>query len=282
MNVPTPGIHYGVPSETYHSWQALSHSWMQRLRQSPAHLLDLIENGPDEPTPAMIVGTAVHCAVLEPEEFEKRYAIRDEDVNGTTKAGKEFKAKSESAGQIVLSAKSGRWIKAIARRARHSPRLAEWLHRDHQTEVSFVWLRDGLFCKCRVDLIVPGLNILVDLKTTLSGSADGFATQVARYNYHGQAAWYLEGVQQTTGETWDWWFTACEKRRPFLVNCHAMPRDSKAHLDAVAENDRLFGIYKACMETGHWPGYDDVDEIHLPEWASTVETVDSEEETPFD
>lgn len=273
---PTPGIHYGVPANVYHSWQALSHSWLNKLRQTPAHLLDLIEHGGDEPTADMIFGSAVHSRVLEPDEYPHRYAVREEGVSGTTKAGKEFKEKHESMGLIVLANRDGRWVEAVARRALDNPRLQEWLHRNHQVEVSLVWERDGYLCKARPDLLVPGLNVIADLKTTKSASEKGFAAQTAKLNYHGQAAWYLEGIQKLTGQAWDWQFIVCEKRRPFLVNCHGMPRDSAAHLLAVAEIETLFEQYKACMKSRRWPGYPDVPEIHLPEWALEASAIEEE------
>jgi len=265
--IPTPGIHYRVPNEEYHQWQALSHSWMNRLRLTPAHLRDLMENGGDESTPAMVVGSAVHCVVLEPDQYDLRYAVMIEGVNGTTKDGKAFKASEEAKGKTVLSLRDGRLVAAIARRAKHSARVQEWLHREHSCEVSLCWERDGYLCKARLDLMIPGLNTIVDLKTTVTASERGFAAQVAKYGYHLQAAWYLDGIQRLTGQLWDWHFITCEKRRPYLVNCQALLRDSEAHVRAVTENDDLFRLYCACMQSGLWPGYQDVSEIKLPEWA---------------
>lgn len=278
--IPTPGIHHGVPNEEYHQWKALSHSWMNRLRVTPAHLLDLMDNGGDESTPAMVVGSAVHCAVLEPGEFDLRYASYPEGCNGTTKEGKTFKANMDAAGIAVLSLKDFRLAEAIARRAKRNLRLGEWLHREHSCEVALCWERDGYLCKAKLDLMVPGINVLADLKTTITGSEPGFASQIARYGYHLQAAWYLDGVQRLTGQVWDWWFVVCEKRRPYLVNCQALLRDSEAHVRAVTANDDLFRLYCTCMQTGQWPGYPDVPEIKLPEWAKGGDSVLEDE--PFE
>jgi len=275
-NIPTVGIHHNSPAEVYHSWEACSHSWLNCLRRTPAHLLDLIQNGSGESTAAQILGTAIHCAVLEPDRFESRYAIREEGTNGTTKAGKQFKAESEQAGKIVLSATDGRLVRAIDVRARSHPRLNEWLRREHANEVSLVWERDGYMCKARVDLMVSGINVLADPKTTTTGDKDGFARQVAKYRYHDQAAWYLDGAQRLTGQAWDWWFVVCEKKRPFLVSVQGVPRGSEVYRQGVEENERLFALYRTCRETGKWPGYADVEEIVLPEWS--VGTSDSEGE----
>ena len=280
MTTPPPvGIHYGVPAEVYHSWDALSNSQLSRLRQSPAHLLDLLEGDKDEftSTPAQVFGTAVHCIVLEPEEYYNRYAIRPEGVSGVTKEGKAFAAQSAAEGKIVLSDEQHRWCMAVSRRVLENKRLAQWGQLDHQTEVSFVWLRDGYTCRARADLVIPSLHIIADLKTTLTGSPEGFQRQIAKYHYHTQGAWYTEGMREITGEDWTFWLIAAEKRRPFLVSLYELVRGSAAHGAALNECDRLFHQYKTCCETRTWPGYPDATEIELPEWA-LMEGATGEEE----
>ena len=277
-----PGIYPGVQPEVYHTWQAVSHSWLHQLSMSPAHLLDMLDGGPRESTPTQVLGSAIHCAVLEPDQFDQRYAIRPEGESGATKAGKLFKAESEAAGLEVITDKDGRLCQAIARRASNNTRVAAWLAGEHQTEVSLVWERDGYLCKARADLMVPTWSVLADLKTTITASQHGFAGQVARYHYHQQAAWYLDGIQRLTGRAWDFWFLPAEKRRPFLVSAQRLARDSAAHLMAVTRNDELFEQYKQCRDTRQWPGYPDVDEIELPEWAlNETGTGTDEIEEPF-
>ncbi len=271
---PSPGIYYGVEPNVYHTWEACSNSWLAKLRQSPAHLRDLLDNGPQESTAAQQLGQAVHTIVLEPDEYLSRFAVRDEGVSGVTKAGKDFKAKWQAAGMTVLTYEDGRWCEAIARRATANRRMAEWINRAHETEVSLVWERDGYLCRARADLMVPGLNILADLKTTMVASQEGFAREIGRYHYHTQAAWYLDGIRRLTGQEWDFYFVACEKRRPFLVSCHQLVRSSPAHLLGLNECDILFERYKACMKSGQWPGYGDVFEINLPESSFASEYAD--------
>jgi hypothetical protein len=55
-------------NETYHARPELSNSMMNKLLKSPAHLKYYLDNG-QEPTPAMILGTQVHTALLEPGEW---------------------------------------------------------------------------------------------------------------------------------------------------------------------------------------------------------------------
>ena len=57
-------------NETYHARPELSNSMMTKLLKSPAHLKFYLDHPEQrEPTPAMILGTQVHTALLEPGEW---------------------------------------------------------------------------------------------------------------------------------------------------------------------------------------------------------------------
>ena len=71
----------------YFASPGLSNSAMKDLEISPLRFWYLHKNPdrpPDEPTAEMRIGSALHCAVLEPKAFDKRYAceISPEDVPG--------------------------------------------------------------------------------------------------------------------------------------------------------------------------------------------------------
>ncbi len=77
----------GMTKEQYFAAPGLSQSAIKDLMVSPLRFWyrHVDPNRiPEEPTPEMIFGNAVHCAVLEPEEFGKRYArkVDVEDFNG--------------------------------------------------------------------------------------------------------------------------------------------------------------------------------------------------------
>jgi hypothetical protein len=74
-------------SSDYFSAPGLSNTGLKDLAVSPTrywHKWLNPERPPDEPTPAMQFGSALHCAVLEPGEFDKRYAceVSAEDYPG--------------------------------------------------------------------------------------------------------------------------------------------------------------------------------------------------------
>src|SRR5262245_8459627 len=69
---PDPGVYPNVPMEAYHRWNAVSNSRLTKLDRSPAHLLAYLTEPPED-TKATAEGRAIHCAVLEPDDFVNRY-----------------------------------------------------------------------------------------------------------------------------------------------------------------------------------------------------------------
>ena len=55
----------------------LSYSSLKEFAKSPNHFIQYIERK-FEASDAMIFGSAVHCAILEPDEFHNRYFVLDE------------------------------------------------------------------------------------------------------------------------------------------------------------------------------------------------------------
>ena len=53
---------------------------------------------------------------------------------------------------------------------------------------------DGYLCRARPDMIVPDMNVIVDLKTTAL-SCDNFPREIFRRRYHWQAYWYLKAAE---------------------------------------------------------------------------------------
>jgi len=70
-----PGIYYDVPATEYHAAPGLSNSGMKDLAISPLRYwhLHINPNRESKESDAMDLGTAFHCAVLEPEKFASSY-----------------------------------------------------------------------------------------------------------------------------------------------------------------------------------------------------------------
>ena len=78
-----PGVYEGIPNAEYHGGPGISKSGLDLVHRSPMHYNAVVTAANDRtPTPAQEIGTAVHMAILEPEEFAKTYclALRRSDV----------------------------------------------------------------------------------------------------------------------------------------------------------------------------------------------------------
>lgn len=72
-----PGIYFGMDEAEYHAAPALSSSGIRNLLVSPLDYWVNSHMNPeyvDEKTAAMVVGTAFHRRLLEPERFAAMYA----------------------------------------------------------------------------------------------------------------------------------------------------------------------------------------------------------------
>ncbi|ADE87957.1 exonuclease VIII [Escherichia phage vB_EcoM_ECO1230-10] len=78
-----PGVYEGISNAEYHGGPGISKSGLDLVHRSPMHYNAVVTAANDRtPTPAQEIGTAVHMAILEPEEFAKTYcmALRRSDV----------------------------------------------------------------------------------------------------------------------------------------------------------------------------------------------------------
>lgn len=122
-----PGIFFDMPEETYRAIPALSSSGIRDLLISP---LDYWTNSPlnpayvDEKTDAMILGTAFHRRLLEPEKFERIYAAwpRREDYPDAVDGGDDLKA---LCGELGLK-KSGKIMDMCERILGANPDAELW------------------------------------------------------------------------------------------------------------------------------------------------------------
>ena len=79
-------IIHDMPIAEYHAHPAVSNSILAKMARSPLHARAYIDGERKGPTAAMLVGTAVHTAVLEPRRFSAEYAVFQGDRR--TKEGK--------------------------------------------------------------------------------------------------------------------------------------------------------------------------------------------------
>lgn len=242
----------------------ISRSGIVAALQSGAHYKAHIEEEAP-PTAAMVLGSAVHCAVLEPPQFAKRYVVAPE-MDRRTKAYKAWKADQDER-LTILSAPDGKLVEKITATVKNHP-VASRLLDEGIPEQSYFWedSATGLPCKVRPDWVRETDLVLIDLKTCLDGSFGGFQRAVTNLKYHIQAAYYLDGVKAVTGNQYSWVFLAVEKAPPFAVALYTLDKQA---LDVGRELYRMgLRTIAECQKTGVWTGYpEEVQELFLPPWA---------------
>jgi exodeoxyribonuclease VIII len=244
--------------EAYHNHPAVSNTLLGYLKKSPAHAKAFMEGERWTETPAMKEGTALHCALLEPERFAMVY--RPFDTDRRTNAGKAEYAELLATGKIPLKSEAIDRVWKMAGSLRRIPVLEELLRIPHLKENSVFWVDpvSGLECRCRPDIFWPSLGILVDIKKCRDASPRGFARALDHYDYHRQDAHYRAGTGSTR-----FIFAAVEPEAPFAAKLHEI--DAASLENGRAERAELLKRYAECAESGVWPGYgDDINEVSLP------------------
>jgi len=275
MSAPTPepGVYHDVPYDEYAAWGAVNQSLLKQFRRSPAHARWWMTHQP-EPTAAMIFGTAVHAAVLEPDRFASEYAMAPQ-VDRRTKAGREEWAAflaDLGDGTVLTAAEYGQCAAMREAVLRH-PKAAALLAGDGRSEVSILWQHpDGPRGKARLDRFTrfQGWPTVVDLKTTRDAQPWAFAKQAHQLGYHVQAAYTLEGLRYLSDVPRRFFSVAVEKAPPYGVRVYEF--DEQALEQGEREWRRYLAAHMRATEADEWPGYPDaIEPLVLPGYAIDVE-----------
>lgn len=252
MNEPAP----------YDAIPAIRWSLLREAAKSPAHYHWRLEN-PRPDTAAMAAGRLVHCAVLEPDELPRRYAVWGEARRGSD--WRAFEAAAIGNGQEVVTA--AEYERAIAMRdAVHThPVAARYLSQKRaRTEVTLTWTdaQTKLACKARLDWL--GTRTFIDLKTTRDNAERAFGRVAGSLAYHGQMAFYNMGLV-ASGMKRRAVIVAVESEEPCDVACYRLGWEE---MDAGTELAReLLETVAACTRRGKWPGaHPKETQLRLPPW----------------
>ncbi len=173
-----------VPAEIYHASIGLGSSLMKAATQSMAHY-HYAKTATRKTTPAMELGSAAHCLLLEPDDFYQRFMpVPDGMADRRTKAYKEWAAQYPH--HTILSASDWEIIQGMMDAIQ---KYGGEYFSNGVAERSY-WYRheSGLVLKARLDYELIG-NI-IDFKTTQATSKTDFAKSV-KYDYSVQDAQYL-------------------------------------------------------------------------------------------
>jgi len=267
IETPAPGLYPDVPAEVYHRWPAASQTVLKIMRdRSPAHARQYMLT-PPEPTPAMVLGQAIHMAVLQPDLFRQCY-VRRPELDLRTKAGREAleALQKEHPSATILTPEQYDTCLAI-RDAVYAHPIAKKLL-GGESERSVVW-RDketGVLCKGRFDHLNLRLGTITDLKTTEDASPRSFQRSIWSYGYHMQGGFYMDASEAHDLGIEFYTIIAIEKQPPYAVAVYQLSPEA---IQAGRQELRpLLRQWAECERTGYWPAYPlEAVEISLPDWA---------------
>lgn len=252
------GIYYDLTNEQYHRSSGISKSGLDLIDVSPSYF-KWNQQAPrnDDKTKALDMGTALHCILLEPDEYSSRFVISPE-FNRRTVAGRKEEAEylaSIGDDVTVLTPDEDKQLKLMRDSAMAHPVAKYIFDCEGYNESSIYWndSETGELCKVRPDrfIKVGGRHTLIDVKKV--DQMERFKRHVFEFRYHVQNAMYRRGFQAHFNELPDFWFLAVSSSVSagrYPVNVFHLPHD------VVEEGDRLFrenlNTYHACKQANDW------------------------------
>ena len=159
-------------------------------KRHPAAVWEALHYGTSIHPTAALVGSAVHCALLEPDAFDSQY-VHVEAADRRRKEWKQGAADAEDAGLVPVITSDYDTIMRCVEATRQHTEASSVLDSLTDTELSCYAVDDsGVKVRARFDGY--GAGALVDVKTT-SGGVDrtSFGKAAASYGYDLQAAHYM-------------------------------------------------------------------------------------------
>ena len=271
------------PNETNAEYHAdLTHvgnSMLKLYAKSPVlyhrqYIAQSIERPP--PTPAMVLGSAVHTLWLEPELFEDEFIVAPA-VDRRTKVGKVEWARfsnslhAETVIDDATHCKALNMAEAMDRSPIAKP-LLDAANASIETPIRWQCKTTGLKLKAKPDIYLPAgmtdWNFCIDVKTTIDPSVQGFGRQCANFGYHRQGSFYLSGCEYVYSSDAPTRFIiiAVGSEQPHDVVVHYL---NSEWID-LGTDTNLF--YKkrlaASMKSGEWfaPETRTINEPKMPYW----------------
>ena len=269
MQITDPCYVANMPADVYHAHDSISNTGLKLMMRSPAHYRYQERK---ESTRAMVLGSALHMACLEPHIFYDTYTLLRSSENRMTS---EYKtAKKEFGEEFVLVKPEIEKIEGMARSLRRSV-ISKYLNNEHCAKELSGFAIDpetGLMCRHRFDAIIDG--IAIDLKTTTDARQHAFSKKILDFGYHIQAAFYADQYNWITGEEIEKFiFAAIETSAPYAVKIYELDYES---IEAGRKKYRqALNEYAQCKASNIWPAYDqDIETIGIPQWALEKDSID--------
>lgn len=270
IKAPEPGVYPNVDFDTYLKWDAENHSTVRHIERSPASYLRQKLYPNSKETESKAFGTAEHCLLFEPDQFERR--LLAPPINPTTKrpykdrdgdAFKKFIA--ENPGRIIMGDEELERLHGSIRAIKSHADAWAVLSDEGQREVAIVWDEQTEYgvvrCKARIDFL-PKNTVRLDLKSCEDASAPVWVRAMLKHGYHTADRWYDRGCKALGLKTGRQLFL-CVESSPNIVDANRKPAHAAVIYQVEEETskvarDQVDGwIHKLarCRKFNEWPAY---------------------------
>lgn len=235
----------------------LSYSGIKNFALSPASFIAYKLEDKSQ-TKAMKMGSALHCAILEPEEFEKRYIVLtkemlpnpDKDFRdiANNQFKKQFIANAENESKEILDPSEFEECKLYQKLCFENQISKYYLENLTKTEQYAEWTFKGLKWRGYIDGI--GNGYILDLKKVADASPDKIKRSAIYDGWHMQGALYLHSnyADEFTG----FYNLAIDKVSPAVFQLGEFNFQK-----ALSELSNLVDNFKRCIDLNLWDsGYE--------------------------
>lgn len=269
----------GIVIETnaeYHDYrEAISKSRLANMSVCPAYF-KWCEDNPTDPSEDMVLGSAFHKIVLEPETFDKEFMIMPH-FDRRTKEGRlgyeNLMNKVQGECITLITKEQYDTICGMRDSIMSNPYARKLINGNIEQSMYFTDDLTKVECKCRPDVWrkVADRVVITDLKSAKSVMPNDFMRDCVKYHYDLQTAMYRDGASKVLGvpkDNIDFVFIAVEKKPPYLLNI--MQADTYVIQKGEADFREYIGTYKECIETQNWYGLNGsmgiINTLSLPEY----------------
>ncbi|MDT8992844.1 PD-(D/E)XK nuclease-like domain-containing protein [Curvibacter sp. APW13] len=262
-----------ISSQAYHEERGhISSSQLIHVLRTPAHFLYHSLQGSAEESDLMRMGTAVHCMVLEPNEFKNRYVFAPRHYDRRKKVDlAELEAiAAQYPGRTILEPSERFTLEKIVTGLRNHAKARQLLAAPGQSELSIFWRDDltGIDLKVRIDRLVEvgSTGMMLEVKSTDNASPEAFSRKIIDMDYDLRAVMYADGVQKAYGFTPSIAWLVMERETGFV----AMYQPTAKMLQRARRRYEEARIALAHAKSlNSWPAYqtgESIESIDLPRW----------------
>ena len=268
--ISEPGAYPDIDGERYHAVEictspSISSTGLKTIENETAfhywYQSPLNRNRPKrEQKPHFNIGKGVHDLLLLHGLFPKNYHILPEGYDGRLvkwRGAKEDRQAAEAKDIPVLTFPQYRMINEMAEQVEKNE-LAKALLISGTPEITVI-AKDpetGVMMRARPDVLPDTMDILPDIKTTISAHPEAFEKQSTNLGYFQSAAHYIDCVDLVFGEPTKkrrFVLIAVEKEPPHLVQIYQL--DDEAIQMGRMLNRRSLNTFAECLRSGVWPAY---------------------------